>query len=86
MNSQQIRLEIAGGTIQKSFASAQEELRTGAFASGLYARAADLFGGNRARRVVVENRLGWLDSPAWLAGHTQELSTWASEIRADNPR
>jgi glucose-6-phosphate isomerase len=69
-----------GGRHDQATAQALARLAKEKFASRLWARDGKLFGGSPERAVVVENRLGWLDSPGWLSDRQGELALFAREI------
>jgi glucose-6-phosphate isomerase len=49
----------------------------------LHQRDPTLWKEDAEHRSVIQNRLGWLDSPRWLRDKTGELTAFASEIRAE---
>ena len=46
------------------------------------ARGANLWKDDSAHAAIIRNRLGWLDLPAWLRSHVDELERFSSEVRA----
>ena len=48
----------------------------------LWERDVTLWPGDDDVRAAIRDRLGWLDSPRWLADNQTELSDWARDIRA----
>lgn len=53
------------------------------FMSRLWSADSSLFGENADLKAVVANRLGWLESPAWLKTRVDELSEFAMDIQAE---
>jgi hypothetical protein len=51
-------------------------------AERLWARDPTLWPGDERARAAIPDRLGWLDSPRWLADHQASLTDWASNLRA----
>ena len=51
-------------------------------AERLWERDVTLWPGDDDVRAAIRDRLGWLDSPRWLADNQTELSDWARDIRA----
>ena len=51
-------------------------------AERLWARDPTLWSGDEAGQAVIRDRLGWLDSPRWLADNQASLTRWAIDIRA----
>jgi transaldolase/glucose-6-phosphate isomerase len=51
-------------------------------AGRLWERDVTLWPGDDSVRAAIRDRLGWLDSPRWLADDQTELSDWARDIRA----
>src|SRR2546425_1951528 len=50
----------------------------------LHRRDPTLWGKEDAKhRSIIQNRLGWLDSPRWLRDKIGELTSFASEIRSE---
>ncbi|HMI32233.1 MAG TPA: hypothetical protein VK527_10905 [Candidatus Limnocylindrales bacterium] len=49
----------------------------------LHRRDPTLWKEDAEHRGIIQNRLGWLDSPRWLREKTGELTAFASEIRAE---
>ncbi len=48
----------------------------------LWARDSSLWSEEDKVQSAISDRLGWLDSPQWLAGNHERLTRWAAEIRA----
>lgn len=53
------------------------------FISRLWSADSSLFGEDADLKAVVANRMGWLESPAWLKTRIDELSEFAMDIQAD---
>jgi len=51
-------------------------------AGRLWERDATLWPGDDGVRSAIRDRLGWLDSPRWLADNQTALADWARDIRA----
>ena len=51
-------------------------------AGRLWERDATLWPGDDGVRSAIRDRLGWLDSPRWLADNQTALADWAGDIRA----
>ena len=48
----------------------------------LWSRDVSLWTGEVDAQAAIENRLGWLDAPAWFRSKINGLLSWADEIRA----
>jgi glucose-6-phosphate isomerase len=71
------------GAISEAYRDALGALeREGAIAR-LLGRDPSLWKREAAHGAVIANRLGWLDSPAWLPERIQELRAFAETIRAE---
>jgi glucose-6-phosphate isomerase len=71
------------GSLAASYRDALEELARRNAAARLFDRDASLWREEPAHAAVIANRLGWLDSPAWLHTRREELRAFASSLRAD---
>ncbi len=52
-------------------------------AAGLWRRDASIWSGDAATQKKISNRLGWLDSPALMAGSIARLNAFAAQVRRD---
>jgi len=69
------------GSLTASYHDALRQLGEARAATRLFDRDATLWKSDEAHAAVIQNRLGWLEAPAWLAAHGEELRGFATEIR-----
>lgn len=71
------------GSLAASYRDALEWLVSHNAAARLFDRDPSLWKSEPAHAAVIRNRLGWLDSPAWLQAHREELRAFAAGLRAE---
>ncbi|HEY6572371.1 MAG TPA: transaldolase, partial [Candidatus Eisenbacteria bacterium] len=71
------------GSLAASYRDALERLASLNAAARLFDRDPSLWKDDPAHAAVIRNRLGWLDSPAWLQAHRDELRSFAASIRSE---
>jgi len=71
------------GSLAASYRDALEQLASRNAAARLFDRDPALWSEDPAHAAVIANRLGWLDSPAWLHARREELRSFASSLRAE---
>ncbi|HEU4724746.1 MAG TPA: hypothetical protein VFU59_05535 [Candidatus Eisenbacteria bacterium] len=71
------------GSLAAAYRDALERLVSLQAAARLFDRDPSLWKSEPAHAAVIANRLGWLDSPAWLLARRDELRTFAAGVRAD---
>lgn len=82
MANEQIEVSTPQSETAGSFEQTIADLVSSQFMSRLWSADSSLFGENSDIKAVVANRLGWLESPAWLEAHIEELSEFAMDIQA----
>jgi len=81
MDGAQIQIEIQPGTVAARYEKERTRLVESGFIKRLWARDARVLGDDDQRAAVIANRLGWLDSPAWLSERVSELQAFSAEVR-----
>ncbi|MEK7348036.1 MAG: hypothetical protein AABZ94_04130 [Candidatus Eisenbacteria bacterium] len=71
------------GSLAASYRDALEWLASHNAAARIFDRDPSLWKEDAKHAAVIRNRLGWLDSPAWLQAHRDELRSFAASIRAE---
>jgi len=71
------------GTLESATRDAIKHLVDEDVIARIAARGANLWKDDPAHAAIIRNRLGWLDSPAWLRSHIDELRQFSSEVRAE---
>jgi len=74
--------ELAGALEAATRATLDSLIRSDAVGR-LFGRDASLWKKDPEHQRTIGNRLGWLDAPRWLEGRIPELTTFASEVRAE---
>jgi glucose-6-phosphate isomerase len=69
------------GSLAAPYQDALKQLGASRAVARLFERDASLWKSDEAHAAVIQNRLGWLDSPAWLDARREELRAFAKEIR-----
>ena len=69
------------GSLAAAYRDALDRLVAEDAPARLFRRDATLWKDDPQHAAVIANRLGWLDAPAWLAEHAEELRTFASDLR-----
>ncbi|MGE5176955.1 MAG: hypothetical protein ACM3JJ_11335 [Hyphomicrobiales bacterium] len=69
------------GGLEGPYADALRSLVEGDAIARLAARGPSLWKDDPKHAAIIRNRLGWLDLPAWLATHADELRAFGAEIR-----
>jgi len=70
------------GAVEEAYRAALEELARQEAVARLVRRDPTLWKTDPGHRKIIENRLGWLDSPRWLEGKISELTSFAAEVRS----
>ncbi len=71
------------GSLDAAYRATLESLIREDAVGRLHRRDASLWKSDPEHQAVIRNRLGWLDSPRWLRDRVEELTAFASEIRAE---
>ena len=78
-----ISINEFAGSVQEPYRTALDALIREDAVGRLHRRDASLWKADPEHQKTIENRLGWLSSPAWLSGKASELATFAAEVRAE---
>ena len=70
------------GAIEASYREVLAELIREDAVGRLHRKDASLWKDDPAHRKVIENRLGWLDAPAWFENKIPHVTSFAAEVRA----
>ena len=70
------------GTLESATRDAIKRLVDEDVIARIAARSANVWKDDPAHAAIIRNRLGWLDAPAWLRAHADELRQFSSEVRA----
>jgi glucose-6-phosphate isomerase len=76
-------LRITAGALEGAVSRAAAELRDRRFFDALRARQPSAWSSDPAVQSTIDNRLGWLTSPALMASEVERLTTFADEVRRD---
>lgn len=71
------------GSLAASYRDALDRLVSQQAPARLFDRDPSLWKAEPAHAAVIRNRLGWLDSPAWLVARRDELRAFASGVRKE---
>ncbi len=71
------------GSLAASYRDALDRLVAQQAPARLFDRDPFLWKREPAPAAVIRNRLGWLDSPAWLVAHRDELRGFAAAVRSE---
>ena len=74
--------EFPGG-LEKAYRATLESLVREDAVGRLFRRDPTLWKEGAEHQSIIQNRLGWLDSPRWLGGRIEELTAFASEVRSE---
>ena len=69
------------GALEDTYREALDTLVASDAVGRLAARDATLWKSDPAHLAVIQNRLGWLDLPGWLAKRAAELAAFSAEVR-----
>jgi glucose-6-phosphate isomerase len=78
-----ISINEFAGSVEEPYRAALEALIREDAVGRLHRRDASLWKADPGHRKTIEDRLGWLDGPAWLRGKAAELASFAAEVRAE---
>ena len=73
-------IEFAGA-IEASYREVLDRLIREDAVGRLHRKDASLWKDDPAHRKVIENRLGWLDAPAWFENKVPNVTSFAAEVR-----
>src|SRR6267154_685936 len=78
-----ISINELAGSVEEPYRAALAALIREDAVGRLSRRDASLWKADPGHQKTIQNRLGWLDGPAWLTGKAAELHAFAAEVRAE---
>ncbi len=78
-----ISINEFAGSVEEPYRAALDALIREDAVGRLFRRDASLWKTDPEHQKTIQNRLGWLDCPAWLKGKALELAAFAAVIRAE---
>jgi len=80
--SEPISTSEFAGAIEASYREVLDRLIREDAVGRLHRKDASLWKDDPAHRKIIENRLGWLDAPAWFENKMSQVASFAAEVRA----